>query len=46
MNSLDDGNYEYFTITRRYQHEQWNRDLMINDIGILELTRDVTFNGT
>lgn len=44
-NTFTDGKHEDINIDRRIQHKQWNRNLLINDIALLQLVRDVTFNG-
>lgn len=42
---MKDENYEDVGIARSEQHEKWDKKLLINDIAILYLQRDVTFNG-
>lgn len=44
--TFTDGKHEDIDIVRQIPHEKWNRALLINDIAVLELARDVTFNGT
>lgn len=43
--SFTDGKHEDIDIVRQTPHEKWNRKLLINDIAILELARDVEFSG-
>lgn len=41
-----DGEHEDILIAGKKQHPQWNKDLVVNDVAIINLQRDVTFNGT
>lgn len=45
IGTTSDGQHEDVGIARIHQHEKWNKDLMINDIAIVLLERDVQFNG-
>lgn len=40
-----DGEHEDLLVTRSVVHEHYDKSLMINDIAILDISRDVTFNG-
>lgn len=40
-----DGEHEDVAIARKIPHENYDRDSSKNDIAIMELERDVTFNG-
>lgn len=40
-----DGETEDFLVTRSTVHEHYDKSLMINDIAILDISRDVKFNG-
>lgn len=40
-----DGIHEDIEIVRQIPHEKWNRALLLNDIAIVQLARDVTFTG-
>lgn len=44
--TLTDGKHEDINIAQKIVHEEWSLGLLINDIAILGLVRDVTFNGT
>lgn len=46
MSTVDDGPHEDVGIARFQKHEKWDSKLLINDIAILHLERDVEFNGT
>lgn len=41
-----DGQHEDILITSKRVHPQYNKDLLIYDVSVLTLQRDVTFNGT
>lgn len=43
--SFTDGKHEDIDIEKRIPHENWSLDLLKNDIAVLKLVRDVTFNG-
>lgn len=45
VSTLEDGDHEDVGIARIQQHEKWDKKLLINDIAILHLERDVIFNG-
>lgn len=40
-----DGEHEDFLVTNQFKHEFFDKSLMINDIAILDLSRDVVFSG-
>lgn len=44
-NEVLDGKYVDIDIVRQESHENWNADLLINDIAIVYLARDVIFTG-
>lgn len=39
------GKHEDIDIVRSIQHENWDKKLLINDIAIVHLKRDVEFGG-
>lgn len=43
--SDSDGEHKDFLVTRTTPHEHYDKSLMINDIAILQLARNVEFNG-
>lgn len=45
IDTILDGRHVDVGIARIQQHEKWNGDLMINDIAVVLLERDVDFNG-
>lgn len=45
ITSVTDGKHEDFDLEKKIVHEQWSLFHMINDIAILKLVRDATFNG-
>lgn len=40
-----DGKHDDIRLTRAVPHAQYNAELMLNDIAILYMNRDVNFNG-
>lgn len=40
-----DGPHEDVLITAKRTHPQYNKDLLIYDVAVLTLQRDLTFNG-
>lgn len=43
--TIDDGPHEDILILRWQQHQQYNARLIIHDLGMIYLARDVFFNG-
>lgn len=41
-----DGQHEDILITRGVPHPQWDKELVVNDVAVLTLQRDVIFSGT
>lgn len=44
--SFTDGKHEDINIVKTMAHEGWSMDLLINDIAVLKLEKDVGFTGT